>query len=112
MPLVDYHALGSNSLENETFHLKETMLGTYKEIKMLALKSSSTPTEQKLRIIQEFKLSEEDISEELGVEEYYKELFLALFLEAGKFRSVSPDYLNIGVINKALQDFFTRLKGN
>ncbi len=94
------------------FHLKETTLGNYKKLRLLSLRSSTLPVEQKMEIINEFKLKEDEFNQDLGVEEFFYELFKALFLESHAYKDVNSETLNMGVLNTALRDFFTMLKGN
>lgn len=99
------------SLEKE-FHHKPTTLGNYKKLRLLTLKNTSTPLEDKLAIVQEFKLATDEITDNLGVEDFYKEVFYALFLESRNVKDLEVSKLNIGVLNKALIDFFMKLKGS
>jgi len=111
MPTTSYYPICNNENPAE-FFLVPTTLKNYKKIRLLTLKSTNASMETKLQIINEFKLETSDINDSLGIEEYNKELFLALFLGAQKFTTINPDVLDMGVISRAVKDFFWKLEGN
>lgn len=107
---TDYHPIVSSV--DRTPHLKETSVGTYKALKMISLRYVSTPVITRERIMAEFKLPKDYKIEELGVEEYYKELLMALFLEGQNYKDISPADINMMEINRAYKDFFALLNGS
>jgi len=106
---MDYYPIHGKKI---AFHLKPTTVGNYERLRKASLRSTSTPIAAKLEVVQEFKLSTDVVSDELGVKEYFRELFTLLFLESSQCSDVDPDTIDMGVINTAIKDFFTMLKGN
>lgn len=106
---MDYYPIHGKKI---AFHLKPTTVGNYEKLRKLSLKSTTTPVAAKLEVVSEFKLTTDIISDEFGIKEYFKELFLLLFLESSQYSDVDTDTIDMGVINSAIKDFFTMLKGN
>lgn len=106
---MDYYPIHGKKI---AFHLKPTTIGNYERLRKLSLRSNTTPIISKLEVVREFKLPENDEADELGIKDYFKELYLALFLESTQNADVDCDILDMGVINTAIKDFFTMLKGN
>jgi len=97
---------------DEKFHIKETTGGTYKKIKMLIFKSSTSSFADKYQIATEFRLDTEDkkiFEPEYGIEEFYEKVCSEIFLEKGTFK-----FKNILMreVSRAIDDFFYPLKGN
>jgi len=91
----------------EKFHIKETTGGTYKNIKMIMLKSSSTGLNEKLEIANEFNIDakkKDAFKSEYGVEEFYEKICKEIFLEKADFKF--KDIL-IHEVNRAVADFFS-----